>query len=385
MSKRPTSERGSYRGIYETLYDDLDFQRLSPIAKVVWHVLKVRLTQYGIAVFYPEPLPRIVNASAAEVDVALAELERPKPGQKLGWLVREEHVFWLVNGFRFDPSVSGGLSENHKTGARRYAETLPKLDVVRQFLAYYGLEATASKPVATPAPTIGRDSPSPTPTPTPRDGPNPGPVGGNRESETESDTESDSEMGTPPSIPGLPAAAARFVDRFYGSAAEGRRQEVIGQLRATISEKGPGARVKKGVHAKARDLGHLEGCCLDVIEDPPNNGDVAIVWVLKKLLDPILDAQGRTVTEAASDHSKREAKLFDLYHVEKAKAGREWARLNPDRWAELQGEVDRKLGIPSDMPMYETMRRTQLAEAAGIAAGFPSFDDWRALREVSAA
>lgn len=174
----------------------------------------------------------------------------------------------------------------------------------------------------------------------------------------------------------------RFLAKFYDRAPQERRAEVEQQLAASLSPSG--ARIRKGEFVSARSPAHLEKCIQSVIDNPPQKADAAIVWVLRKLADPELNDRGQTVTEAASDQSKRDEKLFTIYHAEKTEAGRAWALEHPDEWQEIEARVERTLP-PSDKPMYPLIRQTQMAIAAGDAAGFAPFEEWLSTREVSAA
>lgn len=175
----------------------------------------------------------------------------------------------------------------------------------------------------------------------------------------------------------------RFLETFYQSATPERRAEVEAQLAAALTPEG--ARIRKGEFVSAKSKAHLEKCMLAVIAEPPRKPDAAIVIVLRKLCDPILNDRGQTVTEAASDKTKRDDKLFTIYLEEKSRAGRAWAKEHSEEWADVEAKVDRSLGMPSDMPMYETIRKTQLAEAAGNEAGFPTYEEWLSAREVAVA
>lgn len=126
----------AFRPIPESLADDPNFQRLSPLAKAVWLELRLKLGQYGIAVFYEETLPRMVNADAASVAHALEELTRPYGERDVGWLVRSDLIFWLVDGLLQEVWIT---TENHWRGVYRNALRLPFDPVVKQYLEYYGL------------------------------------------------------------------------------------------------------------------------------------------------------------------------------------------------------------------------------------------------------
>jgi hypothetical protein len=174
----------------------------------------------------------------------------------------------------------------------------------------------------------------------------------------------------------------QFLEAFYRGATPERIEQVRQQLRDALSP--DGARVRKGETVRANSQAHLDRSLTDTIRQGVRDPDKAIVVALKKLKDPELDSRGHTVTEAASDQYKREDKLFTLYHEEKAAAGRKWAKENPDRWKEIEAAVDQQLGNPG-APMYDTIRKTRLADVVGDNAGFPPYEDWLAAREVAAA
>lgn len=133
------SERGIYRASFEALADDADYQDLSPLAQAVFHTLKLKLGQYGIAVFYPSLLQEYHRqASPLALEQAMAELAAVKPSGGDGWIVRERNVVWLRNGLKYEPSLSLE-NANHRKGAYRWAMSLPKLAVVDAFIRSYDL------------------------------------------------------------------------------------------------------------------------------------------------------------------------------------------------------------------------------------------------------
>jgi hypothetical protein len=134
-------ELSAWRAIYTSIDDDRDWRHLAPLSKCVFETLKRQLGQYGIEVVALETLPRIINCSQAQLDLALEELERDKPGKDHGWIRREDDVIWIVNGLRFEPSLT--LTNNlHRTAAARFGRhlyALTGLTIVCEFMAYYGL------------------------------------------------------------------------------------------------------------------------------------------------------------------------------------------------------------------------------------------------------
>jgi hypothetical protein len=132
-------DRGSYRSNYEALADDPDFQELSPFAQAVFHTLRLKLGPYSIGVFYPALLSEYHRRSTSvQLKEAIAELEGAKPSGSEGWVRHERNVFWIRNGFRFDPVLSTE-NVNHRKGALHHARALPQLAIAEAFIQYYEL------------------------------------------------------------------------------------------------------------------------------------------------------------------------------------------------------------------------------------------------------
>jgi hypothetical protein len=318
-----------YRSSYESLVDDADYQLLSPLAQAVFHTLKLKLGQYGIAVFYLGVLEHIhARSSRDELEAALRELEAPKPvSGSEGWIRRERNVCWLVNGLRFDPFFTASNANNRK-GAITYARSLPKVALVEAFLSAYGLADADGE--GTPSPT-----PSPSPSPTPL---------GSTETETEKGVNSGSgrseqgkeprgepsavDVDNPPPPPAngplavtqpgrdVPAddgvlssvPVRRFVNRFYPDDGA-RRRDVLHQLAASLSP--GGASLDRGRMVRATDLDHLERCCDAVLSGKPlRDPDRAIRVLLLKLRDGAAH-EGRTVPtrSAPAEHQPVERPL----------------------------------------------------------------------------
>lgn len=373
-------DTGSYRSKYDAIWKDLDYRRLSPIAKTVLDLLKSELGRYGIDVCDTDAFHKLVNCTPAEITAALDELERPKPGKPRGWIVRDEHMIWIVNGLRFEPSITLG-NPNHWSGARKFADELPSLPIVQLFLAYYGLDGTPPAIASR-----GPKEPKVSPPPSHGDGIPQGithPMGDHRDGNRDGDRERDGNGARArevPAIPGLPAAASRFVARFYDTASEKRRQEVIGQLRATIQPNGEGARLAKGQRVRARDVAHLERVCDDVVLDPPDKADVAIVWVLRKLGDLVLDAHGRAPSEARAAEEAAQRKGEDAYFAAKRAAALDWSKQHPDEFAPI--EARSRAQFP-DGELGEIARRSWIVEQIAPKLQFPDFEQWRAQRRAS--
>lgn len=133
------SDKGEYRGVYVALTDDPDFQDLSACARLCFFVLKLKLGRAGIAVFYPETLPRQTGFAAKECEAALDELRAS------GWLLSERTVFWLRNGLRFDPSDPLRVPMQRR-GIEQHLAALPKFRIVLEMARYYGLTEPFTRP-----------------------------------------------------------------------------------------------------------------------------------------------------------------------------------------------------------------------------------------------
>lgn len=148
--------RGAYRGIYCSLLDDPDFQRLSAHARHVF--LTVRLcAQAGPAAifrYYPSVIAEQTGLTAAQVEHALTELaqgERP-------WIVREGVVLWVRNGLRHDPTMR--LSDRkHRVSVVRALDGLPKLKIVLTFCDYYQIARPSEGPSVTLPDNVASGSP----------------------------------------------------------------------------------------------------------------------------------------------------------------------------------------------------------------------------------
>lgn len=154
------SERGDYRAIYTVLPDSPEFQSLSPHAQLVWFHLKLALGPTGIDTM-TAPEWQIAERSNLEVDqvrAALEELAEPSPSDGIphpipkAWLVRERNVLWLRNGLKYEPSRTL-TNANHRTSVEKHAAGLPKLRIVNDFCAHYGIDPVFPELWDTPSPT----------------------------------------------------------------------------------------------------------------------------------------------------------------------------------------------------------------------------------------
>jgi hypothetical protein len=181
-------------------------------------------------------------------------------------------------------------------------------------------------------------------------------------------------------VSGLSAIVSQFVARFYGNAPDKRRDEVITQLRAAIEPGGAGARLSKNVRVKARDLAHLDRVCDDVLRDPPDKPDAAVVWVLRKLGDLVLDSKGRAPSEAKAEDDARRRKVEEAYFADKRKAALEWADAHAEEFKPIERRS--RSQFPSGK-FGEIARKAWIVDQISPHIAFPTFEQWLEHRKAS--
>lgn len=127
------TERGHYRAIHAVLVDSPEFQELSPEAMAVFLQIKLRLGASGIGVLYESAIREAMPKASDRVAAAFTELQDSR------WIQREGAVVWLRNGLRYDPHMSLDHAK-HRSGVEAHLRALPKLKIVNDFAAYYGLD-----------------------------------------------------------------------------------------------------------------------------------------------------------------------------------------------------------------------------------------------------
>lgn len=90
-----------------------------------------------------------------------------------------------------------------------------------------------------------------------------------------------------------------------------------------------------------------------------------------------------SVTEEANRRDAEEDKLAAQYSEERRKFGARWAKEHPGEYEPILAVVDLNYrGIPPEF--CATARRIELTSRCGDAAGFPTFEEWRAAQETPA-
>lgn len=185
----------------------------------------------------------------------------------------------------------------------------------------------------------------------------------------------------PPPRVEFPPQCQAFLDLFYPARSEAERERYLNvkrQLYDVLDPKHPGPKIRGGVRVKARSVEHLLEVIERVTKDPPMDRDMAIVFVLKKLVDP---PRGPSAAEIASDQDKARLAREEQYHAAMRAAGLAWSKDHAEEYERIRAEVDAEFRTSMGSLIGRLARDAALAQRCGVAAGFPDFDTWH--REVS--
>lgn len=131
------TRRGVYRGIFSSLIDDPDYQKLSSDARLVLLTLRLSAQAGAAAIFrvYVAVLAEQTGLESRDVEKALAELAT-SPSSEKPWVVQEGPVVWVRNALRYDPNIR--LADpKHVKSIERAVAALPRLAIVANFCRYY--------------------------------------------------------------------------------------------------------------------------------------------------------------------------------------------------------------------------------------------------------
>jgi hypothetical protein len=150
---------GTYRGVFSKLFDDLDYQQLTPYARLTLVTLRLCAQNSAASIFryYPEVLRSQTGLTNEILDATLAELER-SPSSEAPWIFREGPVVWVRNGLRHDPNIRLA-DKKHMKSVERAVASLPRLQIVARFCDYYRIE----RPFDGPPKALGRPLEDPSP------------------------------------------------------------------------------------------------------------------------------------------------------------------------------------------------------------------------------
>jgi hypothetical protein len=197
------------------------------------------------------------------------------------------------------------------------------------------------------------------------------------------DIEKDGEEAPPRVV--LPKEATDFLAMFYEPALTAKQRDryrdIQSQLFDVLDPKHVGVKIRGGQRAKARSSAHLADCLNAVMKDPPPNRDLAIVWLLNKLMDP---EKGPSVTEVFKRNEDGRRQREEQYQAASKRAGIQWANEHPDEYKKIRAEVDETYRGKSGA-YIAVARDALLVQKTAQACGFPSFETWESQQLAGAA
>jgi len=129
--------KGLYRPIYTSIWDDPEFRGFSNETKVVF--FNLRTTRYGnwpcIFVCYPEMIMAQTRMSEKQVLASLQELEQAD------WILYSYPIVWVKKALRNDPNFYPD-NPKHVSGIENILKSLPKSPLKKAFVAFYELDIT---------------------------------------------------------------------------------------------------------------------------------------------------------------------------------------------------------------------------------------------------
>ncbi len=128
------SDRGVYRSIYVSLWDDPDFTPLPSASKFVLIYLRTSPLSNIPCIFrfYREAILEHTGLKPEAVESSLNTL------CDTHWIEIEKGIVWIRNGLRFNQTVSL-RNPKHVEAIRKILIGLPKLEIVKKFCTYYGI------------------------------------------------------------------------------------------------------------------------------------------------------------------------------------------------------------------------------------------------------
>jgi hypothetical protein len=164
MKKSPQRRpKGRWQAVYQSLFLDPDFRKLTPSARFLFVVL--RLQSNRTALYMPNwgLVSEITGLSGGALDKALASLEQPKP-----WIQREDGFVWIVKGMEHDPTAPLESNPNQRQGIIDELLALPDMPIRQRLLDRYGLTEPFDKALASLTQAFRTPEPEPEPNPKPK-------------------------------------------------------------------------------------------------------------------------------------------------------------------------------------------------------------------------
>lgn len=127
-------ERGNFRPVYTSIWDDEDFKSFDSDTKVVF--FNLRTSRFGnwpcIYVMYPENVAAQTGIPLKKVMGSLMTLSMRS------WIAHIPPVVWITKGLRNDPNWNPGNSKQ-VSGIEEQLRSLPKNPLTARFCKFYGL------------------------------------------------------------------------------------------------------------------------------------------------------------------------------------------------------------------------------------------------------
>jgi hypothetical protein len=181
--------------------------------------------------------------------------------------------------------------------------------------------------------------------------------------------------------PGMLALLAMFYEPAFTERQRERYRDVASQLRDTMPGSHPGPKIRGGTRVKARSLEHLDETCQRVMADPPMNRDMAIVFVLNKLLDP---PKGPTASEQHKASEDARTADEEAYQRDMRTSAVRWARENPDEYSRIVAEIAAQFDGVYESAFTKMARDAALSQRCSERAGFPDYQTWHVARRGAA-
>lgn len=355
------SDRGEYRSIRTVLIDGPDYQSLTPECRLVFITLKLQLGPTGLGVINAAK-HTLADQTGYSPEVVASALETL---QRHDWIRSERNVFEVVGGLNHEPSISSE-NPNHRKSVRNYVAGLPNLRIVMDFKDAHWQWFDIPAPI--PSPTHSDTIPQPI---------------GITDTETEDGRPNTEDGKVPAPRVVVPPEAKQFLAMFYEPALREsqrkRYRDVACQIYDVLDPLHPGPKIRGGVRVKARSAEHLIDELKGVMKDPPIDRDLAIVWLLKRLLNA---PKGPSVTEVQNRKEQTERNEEERYQREAKAAGVKWANENPAEYQKILASVEANYRGKTG-PLVTIAKESQLTQKCSRAAGFPSFEQWKSTENAA--
>ena len=148
-------EKGSYRSVYSSIWDDPEFQEFEPLTQTVFFCLRTSKDCNFPCIFihyHTSLYGRIPNASKDAIDASIAALS------DADWIRYERPILWIVKGLKNEPNYYPQNSK-HISGIANIMKSLPKLKIVEDFAAYYSIPLDYDAPEKPKKPKVEANAP----------------------------------------------------------------------------------------------------------------------------------------------------------------------------------------------------------------------------------